>query len=111
MRHHHTTNDEDFEIINGKKCLRDGHRYRVGPITMMDSLPRGGHGPVRITDGGLGLHRPVYRQFNFDEKSYGAMTMKRYRDIYDDDLLRDGSKTACNGQYAARCVRAPPARA
>jgi hypothetical protein len=37
--------------------------------------------------------RPGYRQFNFDEKSYGAKTMKRrYREIYEDDLLRDGQR-------------------
>jgi hypothetical protein len=76
---HRYNDDSDFEIINGKKCLRDGHRYRAGPITMMDSLPRDGYGPVRITDGsgdasphlprvhdgtgdsGLAMHRPGFR--------------------------------------------------
>jgi hypothetical protein len=96
MKQYHT-NDDDFEIINGKKYLRDGHRYRAGPITMMDSLPRDGHGPVCITDGsgaslprvhdgtgdsGLAMHRPGFRVTDAPLSD----ELQRAHDAYEHDL-------------------------
>jgi hypothetical protein len=62
MKNHHNTND-DYEIINGRKILKDGRTYRAR-MTMMDSaMP---HRPsfARVTDGTgdpMGLHRPGWR--------------------------------------------------
>jgi hypothetical protein len=69
--------DADFEIIAGRKCLRDGKRYRSGGLTMMDSsTTMDGYQrmldgrPARITGGSgdpLGCHKPGWRVFDFDD--------------------------------------------
>jgi hypothetical protein len=65
MKHYHTTNDDDFEIINGKKILRDGRVYRRSMYLMDGGSRTDDRGPMRITDaagnGGLALNRPGYR--------------------------------------------------
>jgi hypothetical protein len=49
-----------FEVVNGKKILRDGRKYRV-PTKLMD----GANQRPRVTDAtgdsGLGLHKPGFR--------------------------------------------------
>jgi hypothetical protein len=62
---HRQINEDDFEIVNGKKVLKDGRKLTVG-LAMMDSLDevqRAVANKTRITDaqGGTGLHRPGFR--------------------------------------------------
>jgi hypothetical protein len=82
-------NDEDniFETINGKKILRDGKRYRSGPVTMMDGYQRMLDGrPARITDatgGNRGLHRPGYRIFDFDDAAARDTREAAHREYVD----------------------------
>jgi hypothetical protein len=64
MKHHHINND-DYEIVNGRKVLKDGRVYRA-KMTLMDSGHRVSHRPVfaRVTDATgdpLGLHKPGWR--------------------------------------------------
>jgi hypothetical protein len=68
MKHHRTIDADDFEIINGKKCLKDGRTYRAGPVTLMDSaMQRDMRNFDRVTDlhdSKYGLHRPGFRQLS-----------------------------------------------
>jgi hypothetical protein len=78
-------NDADFDDHG---LLRDGHKYRA-PMRLMDSAPlfpartMAGHGgPARIIDSRYGdnLHRPGYRQFNFDDEASRVAKQCAYTD-------------------------------
>jgi hypothetical protein len=81
MKRYRTTNDDDadFEIVNGRKILRDGHRYRrAGGLLMMDSSPCDLRQPSRrplIVDAGgkpHGLSQPGWRIPAQDARSLGG---------------------------------------
>ena len=68
--------EEDFEILNGKKVLKDGRTLRVR-TTMLDSRSLY---PVRISDGTgdpLSLNRPGFRMHTDDKvrNSLASMAM------------------------------------
>jgi hypothetical protein len=73
--------DDDFQIIQGKKVLKDNRVYRAKMLTM-DAAPGGRDSRIanlidarhgdrrRVTDGSgdeLGLHRPGWRIFDVDD--------------------------------------------
>jgi hypothetical protein len=82
------TDDDNFEIINGKKCLRDGGRLRVR-TAFMDSVQRSvrqafGDQRPRIVDsdgGTLGLHKPGHR---FANDAAAIKAVHAVKDAYDE---------------------------
>jgi hypothetical protein len=63
---HRRNDDEDFEYINGQRCVKDGRAVSVR-MALMDSMQRDVQAsatPTRITDGTSnphGLNKPGYR--------------------------------------------------
>jgi Phage Terminase len=92
------SNDDDFEIVNGRKILKDGHKFRV-PARLMDSAPK-----PRIADGGggtAGLNRPGYRVVS-DTKQAAIAAAKRHA------AYADYERALCD-EYKAHA--SPPAGA
>jgi hypothetical protein len=111
MKNHH--HDADYEIINGRKVLKDGRSYRAH-MTMMDHRTVG-RNTAKLTDAagndGLALHRPGYRcllqntagrqavadalQRARDAYEYGLTTAWRH-DARNEGALSDGPKASGN---------------
>jgi hypothetical protein len=77
--------DDDFEIVHGKKILRDGRVYHAGSVALMDAVQRGvAKHPARLTDaqGNSGLttlSRPGFRCL-LDDDAGAAAKERGYRD-------------------------------
>jgi hypothetical protein len=75
--------DSNFEIINGKKVLRDRGRMRV-PLRMRDSLRRG----TQVVDayGSTRFHRPGYRFADVTDADIADECRRAYQE-YENDLV------------------------
>jgi hypothetical protein len=86
-RRYRNRDADDFEIVNGKPILRDGHIYRTH-LRMMDARSVGDSGPMKIStlDGksGVALNRPGWRCLLEDDA--GAQAKQRAYDAYRRDL-------------------------
>jgi hypothetical protein len=85
------TND-DYEMINGKLCLKDGPKHRAS-MRAMDAAP---DDRMHLTDAagraGTYLNRPGYRCLLEDD--IGRVTRERAYELYD---------TATSGCLQGRC--------
>jgi hypothetical protein len=99
MRNKHHINNDDYEVINGRKVLKDGRRYHAGSVLLMDSAtPRHpGFPRVKTADGNdLSFHKPGWRlaathDADLAEFSYGVTAADRQaiidaRQQYEDEL-------------------------
>ena len=75
--------DSNFEIINGKKVLRDSGRMRV-PLRMRDSLRR----RTQVVDayGSTRFHRPGYRFADVTDADIADERRRAYQE-YENDLV------------------------
>jgi hypothetical protein len=77
--------DDDYEIVNGKKIVKDGRHVRV-PMHMMDGIQHGVAAHFgRVTDaagGSEGLGRPGFRL----NAAHDAAARRRLYDQYDEDI-------------------------
>jgi hypothetical protein len=94
-----------FEVVNGKKILRDGRKYRV-PTKLMD----GANQRPRVTDAtgdsGLGLHKPGFRGAS-DSKEQAIAAAKRIAayDEYERTLTSAYKQDAVDDEDEMLCPR------